>query len=279
MAGSVDKIKDIFFSAIKIFHLYGVAFYGDALLFFQVHVVQDLGLHVTHGEGLGEFDEPIGKGTLAMVYVSDYAEIAYMLHNCKNNQIVVHLKDRKTTQAVTDREIIDLYKDGQQEKAFKEIVDSYSERLYWHVRRFLCSHEDTDDLLQEIFIKIWSALPSFRGDSQLYTWLYRIATNEALNFLNKQKVRSALQFESMSSKLEDKIDENPWFNGDQLQRDLMKAIQRLPNKQKTVFTMRWFEEMSYEDISEILGTSVGALKASYHFAVEKIKAELEKNLK
>ena len=172
---------------------------------------------------------------------------------------------------MTDKEIIDLYKEGQQERAFREIVDSYSERLYWHVRRFLCSHEVTDDLLQDIFIKIWSALPSFRGDSQLYTWLYRIATNETLNFLNKQKVRSALQFESLSSKLEEKIDEDPWFNGDSLQRLLMKAIQRLPEKQRLVFTMRWFEELSYEDISEILGTSVGALKASYHFAVEKIE--------
>ena len=175
-----------------------------------------------------------------------------------------------------DREIIDLYKAGQQERAFREIVDSYSERLYWHVRRFLCSHEDTDDLLQDIFIKIWSALPSFRGDSQLYTWLYRIATNETLNFLNKQKVRSALQFESLSSKLEEKIDEDPWFNGDSMQRLLMKAIQKLPEKQRLVFTMRWFDDLSYEDISEILNTSVGALKASYHFATEKIKSFLEK---
>lgn len=177
---------------------------------------------------------------------------------------------------MTDREIIDLYKAGQQERAFREIVDSYSERLYWHVRRFLCSHEDTDDLLQDIFIKIWSALPSFRGDSQLYTWLYRIATNETLNFLNKQKVRSALQFESLSSKLEEKIDEDPWFNGDSMQRLLMKAIQKLPEKQRLVFTMRWFDDLSYEDISEILNTSVGALKASYHFATKKIKSFLEK---
>ena len=177
---------------------------------------------------------------------------------------------------MTDKEIIDLYKEGQQERAFREIVDSYSERLYWHVRRFLCSHEDTDDLLQDIFVKIWSALQSFRGDSQLYTWLYRIATNETLNFLNKQKVRSALQFESLSSKLEEKIDEDPWFNGDSMQRLLMKAIQKLPEKQRLVFTMRWFEDLSYEDISEILGTSVGALKASYHFATEKIKTFLEK---
>ena len=175
-----------------------------------------------------------------------------------------------------DKGILDLYTSGQRERAFREIVESYSERLYWHVRRFLCSHEDTDDLLQEIFLKIWTALPSFRAESQLYTWIYRIATNETLNFLNKQKVRAALRFESLSDKLVDRIDEDPWFNGDQLQRNLMKAVQKLPEKQRLVFIMRWFEDLSYEDISEILGTSVGALKASYHFAAEKIKAELKK---
>ncbi len=175
-----------------------------------------------------------------------------------------------------DKEILDLYTSGQRERAFREIVESYSERLYWHVRRFLCSHEDTDDLLQEIFLKIWTALPSFRAESQLYTWIYRIATNETLNFLNKQKVRAALRFESLSDKLVDRIDEDPWFNGDQLQRNLMKAVQKLPEKQRLVFIMRWFEDLSYEDISEILGTSVGALKASYHFAAGKIKAELKK---
>ena len=180
---------------------------------------------------------------------------------------------------MTDKEILDLYNSGQRELAFKELVNSYSERLYWHVRRFLCSHEDTDDLLQDIFVKIWSSLSTFRGESQLYTWLYRIATNESLNFLQKQKIRAALQFESMTSKIEERIDEDTLLDGDQLQRDLMKAIQRLPSKQRTVFIMRWFDDLSYEDISEILGTSVGALKASYHIASEKIKAELEKNLK
>lgn len=180
---------------------------------------------------------------------------------------------------MTDKEILDLYKSGRHEAAFKEIVESYSERLYWHVRRFLCSHEDTDDLLQEIFVKVWNSLPNFRGESQLYTWLYRVATNESLNFLQKMKIRSALQLESISSRMEDRIDEDAHLDGDRLQRDLMKAVQRLPAKQRTVFIMRWFDEMSYEDISEILGTSVGALKASYHFASEKIRAELEKNLK
>lgn len=176
---------------------------------------------------------------------------------------------------MTDKEIMALYKAGQEERAFKAIVRSYSERLYWHVRRFVCTHEDTDDLLQDIFIKIWSSLPSFRNDSQLYTWLYRVATNETLNFLHKKKVRAALNFESLSAAMEDKIDEDPYFNGDSLQRKLAKAVQRLPEKQRLVFMMRWYENLSYEDISKILGTSVGALKASYHFASEKIKAEFE----
>ena len=180
---------------------------------------------------------------------------------------------------MTDKEIIELYKAGQREKAFSEIVESYSERLYWHVRRFLCSHEDTDDLLQEIFIKVWSSLSSFRGESQLYTWIYRIATNESLNFLQKQKIRAALRFEDITSKLDDKIDEVTGVDGNEAQKALMKAVSRLPSKQKTVFIMRWFDDLSYEEISEILGTSVGALKASYHFAQEKIRSEIEKYLK
>ena len=178
---------------------------------------------------------------------------------------------------VTDNEIILLYRQGQQEKAFKEIVSTYSERLYWHVRRFLCNHEDTDDLLQDIFLKVWNSLASFRGESSLYTWLYRIATNETLNHLRKERIRSALQFESLSAELERKIDEDPFMDGDSLQRELTKAIARLPDKQRTVFIMRYGENMSYEEISEIMGTSVGALKASYHFASEKIRSELEKN--
>ena len=176
---------------------------------------------------------------------------------------------------MTDSQILELFKGGQTQAAFNEIVKTYSERLYWHVRSLVCSHEDTDDLMQDIFVKVWSSLPSFRGDSQLYTWLYRIATNEALNFLGKQKVRAALQFESLSENLERKIEDDPYFNGNEAQMLLAKAIAALPKKQKAVFCMRYYQEMSYEDISEVLGTSVGALKASYHFAYEKIKQELK----
>lgn len=175
-----------------------------------------------------------------------------------------------------DREIIELYSCGRHEEAFRGITDAYTERLYWHVRRFVCSHDDTNDLLQDIFIKIWTALPSFRGDSGLYTWIYRIATNEVLNHLRRQKVKSLLSFESVSASLEKKIDEDIYFNGNELQRELHKAIQRLPQKQRIVFSLRYFDELKYEEISEITDTSIGALKASYHHAYNKIKEELQK---
>ena len=127
-------------------------------------------------------------------------------------------------------------------------------------------------------MKVWAALPSFRAEAQLFTWLYRIATNETLNFLARQKVRSVLQFKSLTEEMERKIDEDPYFNGDELQRALSKAIQTLPQKQRAVFHMRYFEDLSYEHISEITGTSIGALKSSYHIAYEKIKAILKNKL-
>ena len=177
---------------------------------------------------------------------------------------------------MTDREIMDILRSGRTEEAFGHIVDSYTERLYWHVRRFVCSHDDTNDLVQDIFIKVWTALPLFRGDSQIFTWLYRIATNEVLNHLRKQRFRALVSFESASLMLERKIDEDSHFNGDELQRELHKAIQKLPEKQRIVFCFRYFDEMKYEEISEITDTSVGALKASYHHAYNKVKEELQK---
>ena len=174
-----------------------------------------------------------------------------------------------------DQQIICLYRSGEHEKAFNGIVAAYSEKLYWHIRRFLCSHEDTNDLLQDIFIKIWAALPSFRGDAQLFTWIYRIATNEVINHLRKQKVKAMLSLESESAFLERKIDEDPHFNGNAIQRELHKSIQRLPQKQRIVFSLRYFDEMKYEDIAQITGTSVGALKASYHHAYNKIRDEIK----
>lgn len=179
---------------------------------------------------------------------------------------------------MNDKEIIALQRSGEYLKAFNAIVESYTERLYWHVRRFLCSHDDANDLVQDVFIKIWNALPSFKGESQMYTWIYRIATNESLNAIRRHRLRSFIEFDSPTERMIRKIDEDPYFNGDALQRELQKAIQRLPEKQKLVFNLRYFDEMKYEDIAEITGTSVGALKASYHHAYNRVKAELEEKL-
>lgn len=174
-----------------------------------------------------------------------------------------------------DEQIVELFRSGDRERAFTEIVKSYSERLFWYVRRYVCCHEDADDLIQDIFIKVWAALPSFRGEARLFTWLYRIATNETLNFVRRQKVRAALNFKSIDTELERRIDEDPYLNGGEAERKLLKALQKLPQKQRVVFSMRYFEDMRYEEISEITGTSVGALKASYHIAYEKLKKEIE----
>ncbi len=176
---------------------------------------------------------------------------------------------------MTEREIQTLIKDGDLRRAFDAIVDTYSERLYWHVRRFTLSHEDTDDLVQDIYIKIWNALPGFRGDSQLFTWIWRIATNAALNHVAKARIRSALSLSTYAAEADRLIDSDPWFDGDEAERKLSKAIARLPSKQRTVFCLRYYDDLPYEQISEITGTSVGALKASYHFAAERLKDLLE----
>ena len=160
------------------------------------------------------------------------------------------------------------------EHIFNGIVKDYSERLYWHVRRMVSSHEDADDLLQDIFLKIWTALPSFRGEAQLYTWVWRIATNETLNWLRKEKVRALLRFASADDLAVQKVEADSYFNGTAAEREVAKAVARLPEKQRQVFIMRWWDELSYEQISAITGTSVGALKASYHIAQEKIKLNL-----
>ena len=160
------------------------------------------------------------------------------------------------------------------EQVFNGIVRDYSERLYWHVRRMTGTHEDADDLLQDIFLKIWTALPSFRGEAQLYTWVWRIATNETLNWLRKEKVRATLRFSSVDAEMERRIQADPYFNGTEAQRKLMTAVARLPHKQRQVFVMRWWDELSYEEMAQITGTSVGALKASYHIAQEKLRLNL-----
>ncbi|WP_034256066.1 RNA polymerase sigma factor [Arenibacter latericius] len=164
-----------------------------------------------------------------------------------------------------------------QAKAFEILVDTYKERLYWHIRRIVLDHDDTDDVLQNTFIKIFRNIDGFKGDSKLYTWMYRIATNEALSFLKVEAKKLKFSSEQL---IEDKIENlraDVYFDGDEIQLKLQEAIATLPEKQKLVFNMKYFEELKYEEISMILETSVGGLKASYHLATKKIEAYLKEN--
>ncbi len=157
------------------------------------------------------------------------------------------------------------------EAAFTSIIKKYQERLYWHVRRMVVDHEDANDVLQNVFIKCWKGLENFREDAQLYTWLYRIATNECLTFLEQQKKRKAISFDQLDESLSNKVKEDQNFDPNKLEWKLQLAIQRLPEKQRLVFTLRYYDEMPYEEMSKVLETSEGALKASYHHAVKKIE--------
>ncbi|HNR73004.1 MAG TPA: sigma-70 family RNA polymerase sigma factor [Cyclobacteriaceae bacterium] len=157
---------------------------------------------------------------------------------------------------------------------FNLLVRAYQQRVYNHVRKMVIDHDDADDVTQEVFIKIHKAIDGFREDSQLFTWIYRIATNECLTFLNKKKRRFFLPIEDVAAQLSSKLDLMPELSGDEIQKKLQKAILTLPDKQRVVFNMKYFEELSYEDMAEITSTSVGALKASYHHAVKKIEEYL-----
>jgi len=171
---------------------------------------------------------------------------------------------------------LDLFRDDKsQNKAFKSLVNKYNKKLYHHIRRIVENHDDTDDVLQNVFIKIYQNLSNFREDSKLFTWIYRIATNEALNFVKCRKLRTVYN----ESKKSDKSDEfvNNELCSEQILDILQYAINQLPEKQKVVFYLRYYEELKYEEISEILETSVGALKASYHIAVKKIEEILKQN--
>ncbi|MES2330944.1 MAG: sigma-70 family RNA polymerase sigma factor [Bacteroidota bacterium] len=157
------------------------------------------------------------------------------------------------------------------EKAFTAIINKYQEKLYWHVRRLVVDHDDANDVLQNIFIKVWKGLENFREDSQLYTWLYRIATNEGLTFLEQQKKRSTVSLSDVESGLSNKVKADTNFDANKLEWRLQLAIQQLPEKQRMVFNLRYYDEMPYQEMSRILDTSEGALKASYHHAAKKIE--------
>lgn len=160
---------------------------------------------------------------------------------------------------------------------FNMLVRVYQQKVYWMVRKMVIDHDDADDLTQEIFIKVHRAIDNFREDAQLYTWLYRIATNECLTFLNKKRRRFFLPIEDISNSMAAKIDSMPGPGGDEIQRKLQKALLTLPDKQRLVFNLKYYEEMPYEEMSKVTGTSEGALKASYHHAVKKIEEFLKED--
>ncbi len=178
---------------------------------------------------------------------------------------------------ITDKELLDQFRNPERQNyAFNLLVRQYQKRLYWHIRKILLNHDDTDDVLQNVFIKVWRNLDSFKEDSKLYTWLYRIATNESITFLNQKKKRAGIPLDDVSGFLANNLESDSYFKGDEIQTILQKAILTLPDKQRIVFNMKYFDNIKYEDMSVILETSVGALKASYHHAVKKIEDYLTK---
>lgn len=172
----------------------------------------------------------------------------------------------------SDQELLESFRDPvTREPAYTKIIKKYQERLYWHIRRMVVEHEDANDVLQNVFIKVWKGLENFREDSQLYTWLYRIATNECLTFLAQQKKKSAISLSDVENGLSNKIKSDTNFDANKLEWKLQLGIQSLPEKQRIVFTLRYYDEMPYEEMSRVLDTSEGALKASYHHAAKKIE--------
>lgn len=183
-----------------------------------------------------------------------------------------------TTQSksATDEEILLLLKGKGGERGFKLLMDKYQERLYWHIRRLVTFHDDTDDVLQNTFIKIYRGIGQFEGKSALFTWMYRIATNEAITFLQQRHRHASASIDDEAGVIASRLKADEWFDGDSLQLQLQTATAQLPEKQRIVFNLRYFEEMPYEEMSVLLDTSVGALKASFHHAVKKIEAAFEK---
>ena len=177
--------------------------------------------------------------------------------------------------AVEDAIILEQFLDEKtRSNAFKLLLEKYQQKIYWHVRRLVIDHDDADDLVQDTFIKVWKNLDKFRSDAQLYTWIYRIATNECITFLNRKKMRGDTSLDEVSSDLMDNLKSSEYFDGDKLQRKLQSAILTLPEKQRIIFNMKYFDDLKYDEIAEITGTSVGALKASYHIASKKIETFL-----
>ena len=179
---------------------------------------------------------------------------------------------------ITEDTLVDELKSKEtQSRAFEVLVNTYKERLYWHIRRIVLNHDDADDILQNTFIKVFRNIEGFKKDSKLYTWMYRIATNEALTFLRSNSKKMNLSDGELQDRMIENLQADVYFEGDEIQLQLQKAIATLPEKQKLVFQMKYFQELKYDEISAILGTSVGGLKASYHLATKKIEVYLKSN--
>ncbi|MDP4225366.1 MAG: sigma-70 family RNA polymerase sigma factor [Bacteroidota bacterium] len=177
-----------------------------------------------------------------------------------------------------DKELLRLFRSSENRNyAFNMIVRKYQERLYWHIRKMVLDHDDANDLLQNTFIKAWKGLDNFREDAELFTWLYRIATNETLTFLKQKRNKFLLPIVDVEKELEQTLESDQYFDGNELQKKVQKAILTLPAKQRLIFNMKYFDDMKYEEIAEVLGTSVGALKASFHLATKKIQKYIENN--
>ena len=182
------------------------------------------------------------------------------------------------TPEYSDKDLFEKFLDEKtRHYAFNILVNQYQQRLYWHIRRILLDHDDTNDVIQNVFIKVWKNFENFRQDSLLYTWLYRIATNESLTFLKQKKRRAFVSFSDVEYEMADSLNNDPLFTGDKIQLKLQQAILKLPPQQRLVFNMKYFDAMKYEEISEILGVTVGALKATYHHAVKKISKYVSDN--
>lgn len=174
-----------------------------------------------------------------------------------------------------DVELLKLFRDeNSRNYAFDLIVKQYQQRVYWHIRRMVINHDDADDVVQNTFIKAWNGLSNFKEESKLYTWLYTIATNECITFLNKKRRMFFIPIHDVEQELSNQLESDDFYNGDEIQLKLQKAILTLPEKQRLVFNMKYYDELKYEEMSEILTTSIGALKASYHHAVKKIETFL-----
>lgn len=177
---------------------------------------------------------------------------------------------------IDETRLIELLKEEKTaHKAFSQLVDAYSEPLYWQIRKLVGNHQDADDLLQNVFLKVWKNIHNFRGDAKLSTWLHKIAINESLNFIQQERNKREITDNTEDEYIMANIEADEYFDGTAAEAALQKAIASLPEKQRLVFNMRYYDEMKYEEISEILGTSVGALKASYHHAVKKICAKMD----